>query len=896
MADELTADLFLGDALEATIDEMDVDTLVHLGRAESTLLRLYDAARATPYDMRDLRWYEPDLAGLQAETAKFVEECGQTSATAAGTAGKLAAIAALAPRLCEMDRTAAEEFYDAVKGNVAADQRALFKRGREITKRWRPLARLDLARSVGGAVVDALERLDARYTERKRAEGLLDFSDLERIGLKLLQQEGLRLDYEHVLVDEYQDTNRIQEAILDRLALTCKRFGVGDAKQSIYRFRFADAGIFSDLQERAATYELSGSFRSRPELIRFNNDLFRVMFEGGEVAAQDLDAAADWRDKPGDSVELLLADGDHAAEARRREADALADRLRTIVEKKQLRITNREHEERPLDYGDCAILLRAMSNLAVYERALTQAGVPYVVVMGRGYYAAREVVELAFLLSLLFDPFDRYRATAVMTSLLCGVPEADLLQLPREGVLPTAALRMERPETIPVERWERLVTFANRFERWQDLSMRVDTGDLIEDIFQKTSFPELMLLELDGRRRHANLQKALRRARKSHADPATYARELLEFRERETRESEAPIAAETDRVVQVMTVHAAKGLEFPLVAVADLSWHKTGASGPILKSDGRFGFSFRDRSEVPGKDELKAWNRRQEQDEQRRLLYVAFTRAEEHLILSAGTYPNCDETVLGPLRESPPPGVTRTKVPARIPRQRKGVAVGAAVRRHAPLPDRIERDVEGARALLARVDAFDPARGQRRAVRRRGQGPRRVPPLSEALPPGPYARHRDRGGCRGSRAQRRGRASAAPARQCLPRDHGRHRPRRDCGRAEDPRAPSRREAGRLPKDQGLVRVAGGAGRDCEHPRHAAARDELPRQGRWARHAWRDRPVCARRAAAFGLQDVGARARGRVRRAGFGLRDGPRATWLRRARGGPPRVRRCKADG
>ena len=133
----------------------------------------------------------------------------------------------------------------------------------------------------------------------------------------------------------------------------------------------------------------------------------------------------------------------------------------------------------------------------------------------------------------------------------------------------------------------------------------------LERILRETGFADLMLLEFDGRRRHANLMKAIRRARQSTEDFATFGRSLLEFRERELRESEAPIAAEDDDVVKIMTIHAAKGLEFPLTVVADLGAARPRARATLLRaSDGAFSFRLRgdgESEEPPGFAELKAW-------------------------------------------------------------------------------------------------------------------------------------------------------------------------------------------------------------------------------------------------------------------------------------------------
>jgi len=718
VADEITADFFLDEAMAATVDGLDEDLradLVEVTGSEETLRTLYLAARATPFEMAELRPVEPVREDLRARVAAFLDGCaGRTHPGATG--GRLDGLHALRPRLLELDPSAAEEFSALVKGRVANAVRALFADGRELAEEYAGLAHADRARRAGRAIREALCRLDAEYAERKWAEGIVDFADLERCGLKLLRSPAapaILAEYDHLLVDEYQDTSRIQEAILEELAKRCRRFGVGDAKQSIYRFRYADAAVFTAYQERARCYPLAGSFRSRPELVEFANGLFEQLFLGSGVESQDLEAAAEWRAKDAPCVEVLTFPADGAAQGRRREARALARRLRELVGERELERTSARDPERPLGYRDCAILLRTMSNLSVYERALAEEGVPYVVVKGRGYYAAREVVDLAHLLLALADPSDRYRAVGAMTSLLCGVPESDLLQLPEEGPLPLAVRKTERPSAIPAPRWRRLQRFADQFERWRRRMGEVETGDLIETILAETRFADLVLAEPGGRRRRANLLKVLRRARQTHDDPVAYARALLEFREREVRESEAPIAAETDEAVRIMTVHGAKGLEFPVVAVADLTGAPPPRRGPVLDADGVFGFRLLGENgsvKTAGGVALDEWDKAQEECEKLRLLYVALTRAEEHLLLSGSRYPRAADPFLERLAKQRPPHVAivdcdRLGSAARGGRAQAGVR--AAVRRGADLPADVPRDRAAARALLDRIETIE---------------------------------------------------------------------------------------------------------------------------------------------------------------------------------------------
>jgi len=712
IADEITAELLLDQAMRDAVQALDETTresLVDVSGGEDFLRRLYLAARSTPHELTDLQPVRCDEEALRERLGLFFEGIASCEATKA-TAEKIARIGALREPLLAWDADAIAEFEGLIlRWGGAAKEFA--PEAKELREQLRTLAYRDQAERSGEAVVRLLVDLDARFTELKAEEGLIDFADIERLGLRLLRSEtgaAVAADYDHLLVDEYQDTSRIQEAIVDALAQHCSLFAVGDAKQSIYRFRYADASIFAELQKSADCFPLSGSFRTRAEVVGFVNELFQRLFVGTGVEPQDLHAArTEWdHDRPG-SVEILSPEGRNAFQARRIEADAIAARLVQIV-----------REDETYEFKDCALLLPRMSNLSLYERALADAGIPYVVVKGRGYFAAREVVDLAHLLMVLEDPYDEYRAVGAMTSLLCGVPEADLLHLSGDGPLPFRALAMERPSAIPPDRWDRLTTFARNCERWCLALSFTNCGSVVEQILVDTRFADLLLLEPDGRRRHANLRKALRQARATNVSPAEFARGLLEFREREVRESEAPIASEADNAVRIMTVHASKGLEFPLTIVADLSEGSGSRSGPILHPDGRFGFKLRGAPgkniEPPGFADLKAWEASQEEAERRRLWYVALTRAEEHLIVS---WPRAGRTTgnksLEPLLDGPPENARILDLSLlRSPARRRGVGprVRAALRRGSSLPssNELDRDDAAADALLERVRSYAP--------------------------------------------------------------------------------------------------------------------------------------------------------------------------------------------
>ena len=693
LADEIEAELMLDEAIDAAVDAAQDPALIDLAGGEQFVRQLYKSARATPNPLPTLEPVAFDEEEFGRRMGSLLD--GLANCAAKGkTLEKIQALHAMRDGLMACEEEALAEFPVLIQ-RWSGDAKEYADEAKALKKELESLAHRERATAVGAAVVRLLVDLDARYTELKRDEGLLDFADIEHLGLKLLTSEAgkqVAAEYDHLLVDEYQDTSRIQQALLDALAEHCNRFGVGDEKQSIYRFRYADARIFVEMRQEATEYPLSESFRSRPEVVGFVNELFQGLFKGTGVEARDLRVEQEWDSKALSSIEVMAPEGRLIPHARRKAADALAARLRELVDQKTFR------------YGDCALLMPRMSALAIYERAFVDRGIPYVVVKGRGYYAAREVVDLANLLLLTEDPHDDYRAVGVLTSLLCGVPEQDLLHM--DGDVPWM---LRTPgDAIPRERRQRLRQFAERFERWREMAGRVQTGALVETILDETRFADLMLLENDGRRRHANLKKVLRQARATTLSPGEFARGLLEFREREVRESEAPVSSEDDDAVQIMTVHASKGLEFKCVAIAELSEAENRGGGAILQPSGRFGFTLRNddgNSFVPpGMDGLKQWEKQQAIAEERRLWYVAMTRAEEHLILSWPRTPKKQNKALAHLLTG-----QDTDAPVQRPRA-TGLSrsVRASLRRAGALNADIPRDNEAADALLDRVAAYEP--------------------------------------------------------------------------------------------------------------------------------------------------------------------------------------------
>jgi ATP-dependent exoDNAse (exonuclease V) beta subunit len=519
------------------------------------------------------------------------------------------------------------------------------------------------AAAARNALNNLLTAFGERYARLKRERSAVDFEDLELIARELLARPEIgdryRERFQHVMVDELQDTNRVQLELVDLLSgggvggegRDGNLFMVGDAQQSIYGFRHADVELFEErgraLGERGARLSLQTNFRSRPEILAALNGVFAAVW--GErfrplVAGREPDAPA-----TDPLSEMLIIDKGAdweteglAAPWRVAEARVLAGRVAELI----------DSGERTA--GEVVVLTRATTDLQVYERALEDAGVATYVIGGRGYWSHPQVVEMVSYLRALANPLDQESLYATLVSPLCGL-SLDGLVLVAAG----AATELSPADAVRLER------FQAWFAAARVAAPRLGVKDLLERAMEASGYDEAVLAQPGGRRRLANVRKLMRLGREWEAQAGFDLRGFLIFIEQRAwggsggggasgpgRESEAPVESEGLDAVRLMTIHRAKGLEFPVVCVADLGRGPTyraelirigrqaaavpgasGASGARLGLRlGRPGTAAR----IPALDyavlgqEAVAAN----EAEERRLFYVAMTRARERLILS----------------------------------------------------------------------------------------------------------------------------------------------------------------------------------------------------------------------------------------------------------------------
>jgi ATP-dependent helicase/nuclease subunit A len=531
----------------------------------------------------------------------------------------------------------------------------------------------DRARHFYGLLDRLLRRFSKLYEERKRDHSGLDFADLELIVRDLfVSRAELRERYarrfQHVMVDELQDVNAVQLELVEAVARD-NLFAVGDAQQSIYGFRHADVALFERLGERLAQTKrritLDTNFRSRPEILEVINGAFgaelgagfRALRAGmgsavsepdpGGVSPPDESAAPEPETSP--LVELMLVDkcaewppteGLYAP-WRVAEARALARRIDGLL----------AAGARP---RDVVVLMRATPDMRCYERALEECGIPTYVIGGRGYWAHPQVIDLMAYLRALANPQDDEALYTVLVSPLVGT-SLDAL------VLLAAAARdagsnswwvasrcLDQIEDLASSDRRLIEEFVAWFASERELAGRLCVEGLIERALERTGYDLYMLRLPGGERRLANVRKLMRLGRKYALAHGWDLRGFLEFaHERRSfsagaEESEAPVEGEALDAVRLMTIHRAKGLEFEIACVADVGRESPrGHSGDILRvgADGRVGLRLASPGtgrSVPILDHVELCEEVQaaEAAEERRLFYVAMTRARERLILT----------------------------------------------------------------------------------------------------------------------------------------------------------------------------------------------------------------------------------------------------------------------
>lgn len=551
----------------------------------------------------------------------------------------------------------------------------------------------------------AMEFADA-YAAEKRSKNLIDFSDMEHFALNILVDEEtkkprnaaeeFRDTFAEIMIDEYQDSNYVQETIL-RTISTEERgrnniFMVGDVKQSIYRFRLARPELFMEKYDTYQTadsdtqrIDLHKNFRSRKEVLSCTNDIFyKIMARDLGNVEYDSKAAlypgAVYPDAEDDKMfapELLVLDSNEELLADEKYADAtedkklleaklVAERIRQLM--REQKVTDKETGElRPAKYSDIVILLRSLSGWAdAFAAVLNDAGIPAHTVLATGYFSTVEVQTVLSMLRILDNPRQDIPLTAVLRSPIVGLTDEELALLrltdEKESFHDCVLGKCEElcaacgnagdidakaDGGIPLEAYEqKLYDFYIMYLQLRKLVPDTPIHELIEILLKETGYGNYAAAMPAGKRRRANLdmlvEKAIAYENTSYKGLFHFVRYIDELQKYDVDFGEADMTGENEDVVRIMSIHKSKGLEFPIVFVSGLGKNfnrQDVRSRMVLHPEFGMGLDCMDgerriKSTTIAKKAIAKQIDLENLGEELRVLYVALTRAKEKLILT----------------------------------------------------------------------------------------------------------------------------------------------------------------------------------------------------------------------------------------------------------------------
>lgn len=528
------------------------------------------------------------------------------------------------------------------------------------------LERLTQTSKMVRMLVTLTQAFSDRFQEEKQKKNMLDFSDVEHNALRVLVDSETKeltetaleyqQQYREVMIDEYQDSNYVQETLLTAVSGVKNGnenlFMVGDVKQSIYRFRLARPELFMDKYHRFSTEEssqqridLHRNFRSRREVVEAVNDIFYPLMEKnlGNVA-YDAEAALyagavypDYENADCCKPELLLVPSQESGmERREQEAAAVAGRIRELVETQEIP---------EITYKDIVLLLRSMFGWAeTYQKVFEQEGIPLIVASKTGYFSATEVQTVLSLLRVLDNPYQDIPLAAVMKSYFGKFSSEELAQIRSE--YPGMPFYQCVEQMLPVS--EKIIAFQEMLQKFRQRIPYTPIHRLLQEILDETGYRNYVAALPAGEQRRANLdmlmEKAVAYEQTSYHGLFHFIRYIDRLMKYDVDYGEAEIVSEQENAVRLMSIHKSKGLEFPVVFVCGMGKQFNEQdlnSNMIFHPEFGIGLKWFDCEKRTKANtlihQIFAMEAKKENlGEELRVLYVALTRAKEKLIL-AGT-------------------------------------------------------------------------------------------------------------------------------------------------------------------------------------------------------------------------------------------------------------------
>ena len=528
------------------------------------------------------------------------------------------------------------------------------------------------------------------FAESKRKKNIVDFADLEHLALEILLEPSTdgnvcpsrtallyRDFFEEILVDEYQDSNMVQEYLLKAVSREehgkCNLFMVGDVKQSIYKFRLACPEIFMEKYDAYGKEDMAGenlridlhrNFRSRREVIDTTNFFFSQLMQrevGG--IAYDEDAAlvlgADFRQaEEGENPyrsELLLVKEDEEKEigAKEMEARTVAKRIQELVGNFPVK-DRAPGEKRAARYSDIVILLRSNAGWdEVFKKVLLEEGIPVSVASKTGYFSSFEIVTLLDFLTLLDNPRNDYVLAAVMKSIFGGFTDEEL-----------AKIRCHTPEgtffeAVEADETDKVKAFRDKIAAYRSVLNYTPIHELLQKIIRDFRYDLYIGAMPRGEMRRANVNILLKKAadfeKTSYKGLFRFVRYIEQLKKYEVDYGEANLTGENEDCVRIMSIHKSKGLEFPICFLCGLGkrFNRTDLTkGLILDTDEGISMNYvnpklRVKDSTILRNAVIEKQLRENMGEELRILYVAMTRAEEKLIMTGTISPKTFEKKIG---------------------------------------------------------------------------------------------------------------------------------------------------------------------------------------------------------------------------------------------------------
>ncbi|MBQ5859112.1 MAG: helicase-exonuclease AddAB subunit AddA, partial [Peptococcaceae bacterium] len=586
-------------------------------------------------------------------------------------------------------------YRNAAKKQLDGLQNDYFSRSRE-----EQLAELEAQQPIRALLCELVLDMMERFAQKKAGKNLMDFHDMEHFCFQLLYEEDaeagelqyselalqLKSQYHEVMVDEYQDINDLQEAILQAVSRENNLFMVGDIKQSIYGFRMANPQLFAgkyaafptedcaeDASELCQRLDLNKNFRCRKCVVDAVNQVFEQLMEGqnGDLLYDDNAALVYGADYPDvlegqmpipETVSLMVltqrsdeeeadgAESELALSTLEEEGILLSGQMQKLVHERAQVFDKRLQGYRDITWRDMVVLLRSPKAAgSVYARILKEAGIPAAVDTGDGYFSAWEIQIVLSMLHITDNPLQDLPLLAVLKAPFFRFSDEELAQMRMLSMKGYYYHCIEKAADIESAVSEELrvkaAAFLTQLQTWRRLARQLDLSSFIWQLYKDTGFYEYVGALRDGIQRQANLRALHERARAyektSFKGVFQFLRFLEQMEENHADLEPARVLSDNENVVRIMSIHKSKGLEFPVVFIGGMGrrFNMRDAQQEFLL-DKDYGLAF---SAVDNELEIKyrtiaqrvvsRKKRLEALQEEKRVLYVAMTRARERLYL-----------------------------------------------------------------------------------------------------------------------------------------------------------------------------------------------------------------------------------------------------------------------